>query len=386
MNFAFLSPHFPPNYYQFCTALQKYGAKVFGIADTPYNELRSELRNALTEYYKVRDMENYDEMLRAFGYLIHKHGRIDAIDSMNEYWLETEARLRTDFNIPGTSQKDINTIKSKSSMKKTYIKGGLSVAKGKVATDLKDAEKFIKETGYPVVAKPDKGVGASNTYKIENQEQLEKFFKEKPAVDFIFEEFIPGSIYTFDGLADKDGKAVFYTSHVYDSVMDMVNCKKNTFIYSMRTIPEKLIEAGLKTLKAFDTKGKFFHLEFFRTEDGSFIALEVNMRPPGGFMLDMFNYANDINIYDQWANMIVNNRFDATYSRKYHCTFTSRRYDGRSYKYNHDDILAKYGQNIVMNDAIPKIMSGAMGDYVFIARHEDLEKLREINNYILEEN
>jgi len=42
-------------------------------------------------------MHNYDEMLRALGYFTHRYGKIDRIDSLNEYWLETEARLRTDF-------------------------------------------------------------------------------------------------------------------------------------------------------------------------------------------------------------------------------------------------------------------------------------------------
>ena len=33
------------------------------------------------------------------AFLIYKHGRIDWLESNNEYWLERDARLRTDFNI-----------------------------------------------------------------------------------------------------------------------------------------------------------------------------------------------------------------------------------------------------------------------------------------------
>ena len=101
MNIVFLSPHFPPNFYHFCVKLREQGANVFGIADLHHSELRSELRNALTEYYCVSDMHNYDELIRAVGYFTYTHGKVDRIDSQNEYWLETEARLRTDFNIPG---------------------------------------------------------------------------------------------------------------------------------------------------------------------------------------------------------------------------------------------------------------------------------------------
>ena len=65
MNIVFLSPHFPPNYYPFSVHLRRWGANVLGIADLPYDQLRPELRAALTEYYRVDDLHNYDQLLRA---------------------------------------------------------------------------------------------------------------------------------------------------------------------------------------------------------------------------------------------------------------------------------------------------------------------------------
>ena len=101
MNVVFLSPHFPPNWYRFAVALRSAGANTLGIADSSWEDLRPELRDALNDYYRVDDLGNYDQLTRALGYFIHRHGRIDRLDSLNEHWLETEAALRTDFNIPG---------------------------------------------------------------------------------------------------------------------------------------------------------------------------------------------------------------------------------------------------------------------------------------------
>jgi len=67
MNFIYLSPHFPPNYYLFSANLHQLGVIVLGLADEPYELLRPELKASLTEYYRVNDMHNYDEMLRALG-------------------------------------------------------------------------------------------------------------------------------------------------------------------------------------------------------------------------------------------------------------------------------------------------------------------------------
>ena len=98
-NFIFISPNFPTNYWQFCDRLAKNGVNVLGIGDCPYDDLVPGLKKALTEYYKVGSLENYDEVYRAVAYLTFRHGRIDALESNNEYWLEQDARLRDDFNI-----------------------------------------------------------------------------------------------------------------------------------------------------------------------------------------------------------------------------------------------------------------------------------------------
>jgi len=64
MNFVYLSPHFPPNYYRFCVGLREEGVNVLGLADAPYESLRPELRGALSEYYRVDDMNSYDALVR----------------------------------------------------------------------------------------------------------------------------------------------------------------------------------------------------------------------------------------------------------------------------------------------------------------------------------
>ena len=53
MNFIFISPNFPSTYWNFCDRLLKAGANVLGIGDAPYETLPEELKNAMTEYYKV---------------------------------------------------------------------------------------------------------------------------------------------------------------------------------------------------------------------------------------------------------------------------------------------------------------------------------------------
>ena len=134
MNHVHLSPHFPPNYYLFAVHLARLGVTVLGLADEPYDNLRPELRSVLTEYYRVGDMHHYDELLRACGYLTHRYGRLSRLESHSEYWMETEARLRTDFNIVGPRLSDIAAYKRKSLMKASFGAAGVPAARGRSFT------------------------------------------------------------------------------------------------------------------------------------------------------------------------------------------------------------------------------------------------------------
>ena len=167
MNFIFLSPNFPKTYWHFTQGLKNNGVTTLGIGDCPYEELEPECRNSLVEYYKVSSLENYDEVYRAVAFFAFKYGKIDWLETNNEYWLLRDAQLRTDFNITTGLQNDrIDGIKYKSRMKEFYAKAGVKTARYHLVTNLEEGLAFIAEVGYPVIVKPDNGVGAAATYKL----------------------------------------------------------------------------------------------------------------------------------------------------------------------------------------------------------------------------
>lgn len=382
MNIVFLSPHFPPNFYRFCVQLRQLNANVLGIADAPWEDLRPELREALSGYYRT-NMGDYGQILRACGYFTHLHGKLDRVESHNEYWLETEARLREDFNIDGFRPDSIANVTLKARMKQGFQKAGVAVARGAVVATLEEAQRFAAEIGFPAVLKPDRGVGAASTFRVNDGQELQRVFAEKLPLNFIMEEFIQGVIHSFDGLTDRDGNIVFCTSHVFSQgIMETVNEDGDIFYYSQREIPADLEAAGRAAVRAFDIREKFFHLEFFRTvPDGRIVAIEVNMRPPGGLTMDMFNYANDIDLYREWANVVVHNRFTAHYERPYHCAYIGRK-SRKSYAHNHEEIMGAYGRMIVHHEPINSIFSAALGDFGYLARSADLEELLALGRFI----
>ncbi len=384
-NYIHFSPYFPPNYIHFSRALHEAGARVLGLGDMPYDQLPANLRQWMTEYFKVGDLHNYDELVRALGYFTHRYGKLNGIDAHNEYWLETEARLRTDFNIEGIRIDGLSQIKLKSEMKKVFMQTGLKVARGKVMHNKEEVLEFINEVGYPVVAKPDTGVGAARTYKIVSSSDVDAFFADKPQSDYIFEEFVEGTIFSFDGLVDKQGRLIYWNAMQNErGVMETVNEDTHIYILTLRHIPADLEHAGRKVAEAFGLKGRFFHFEFFREHNTErLVALEVNMRPPGGFTTDMWNFASDIDIYSIWADMVVHDKFELEFERKYHVCFVGRK-DKFRYKHNTEQILEALGSAVVFHGPLDPALSKAMGNYCYLLRHENPDKILEMQRFIHE--
>ncbi|MDY5664281.1 MAG: carbamoylphosphate synthase large subunit, partial [Blautia sp.] len=356
---------------------KKNGLNVLGIGDQPYDELTDELKDSLNEYYKVSNLENSEEVYRAVAFFIHKYGRIDWLESNNEYWLERDAKLRTDFNITsGFQEKDIPRIKFKSRMKEYYAQTGIPTARYHMVDTLENCLAFAEKVNYPVVAKPDNGVGASHTFKIENGDQMKQFFEVKwPDTVYIMEEYVNGEVNSYDAIIDSHGEPMFETGNVTPtSIMDIVNNSDNSIFYILKNLPEDTRAVGRATVKSFGVKSRFVHFEFFRLlkdqeglgKKGDLVALEVNMRPSGGVTPDMIDFAHSTDVYKIWADMIAFDRSTMPIGEHAYCAFAGRR-DGKEFIMGHEDIMSKYGANIKMVERIPDVLSGAMGNQMYVA-------------------
>ena len=395
MNFVFISPHFPKHYWNFCDRLHRNGVNVLGIGDCPYDDLGEELKASLTEYYFVPDLSNYDDMYRAVAFFAFKHGKIDWIESNNEFWLEQDARLRTDFHVTtGEQYENIGHIKNKSAMKEYYARAGVPTARLLKITDYESARQFAEQVGYPVIVKPDVGVGASDTYKLENEDDLRGFFARKIEVPYVMEEFVTGDICSYDAIIDADSNPLLESMTVWPpSVMDIVLRQLDLSYYTAAHAPVELKGVGRATVKAFGVRSRFVHLEFFRLtkakpglgDVGDFVGLEVNMRPAGGYTPDMIDFAHSTDVYQIWADMVTEDRRLLPDSG-HHCyaVYASRR-DCHSYVHTHEEILARYGESIVMCERMPEMMVPQMGNQMYTAKVPDKEAVDEFIKFVQEQ-
>ena len=385
-NFVFISPNFPVSYWKFCAELKNNGMRVLGIGDCPYDELKQELRDSLHEYFKVSSLENFDEVFKAVAFFTYKYGKIDWLESNNEYWLERDAKLRTEFHITsGFMEEDMEKVKCKSAMKAYYAKAGIPAARYHLVEGYEDAVKFANEVGYPVVVKPDNGVGASHTYRLHNDAEVRSFIDTKDDVVYVMEEMVKGVVCTYDAIIGANGQPLFESGNVTPlSLMDVVNDAGESIYHIHKEVPEDIRDVGLRTVKAFDVKSRFVHLEFFRLKEdqeglgkaGDLVGLEVNMRPSGGYTPDMYNFAYETDVYKIWADMIVFDKSTKPLGTRRYCAFVGRR-DGKQYRMDHNAIMAKYGICMKMQDRVPDALSGAMANIMYVATFDTKEQMDE---------
>ena len=390
MNLIFISPHFPDTYWHFCAGAKANGINVLAIADQPYENLSWELKQSISDYYRVQNLEDYGEMYRAVAWFAHKWGKIDWLESNNEWWLEQDARLRTDFNITtGIKTDHISAIKNKSEMKKYYALGGIPTARQiKGVEGPAKIKAFVKKTGYPVIAKPDNGMGAGGTTKICNVQDLEQWLEHhaKDMGYYVIEEFITGLLISYDAIFNSKGEAIFENNTVFPTpVMEIVHGNLDCCYWTNKTVPAKLSEIGRRTVNAFGIKSRFVHLEFFQLDrdreglgkKGDYVGLEVNMRPPGGYTPDMMNFAHNTDVYQIWADMVAFDEARKPLGDSSYIGYVGRR-DNHQYRHSHQDILDKYGPAVCMASRVPYALSDDLGDNCYIVR---LEKKADIDAF-----
>ena len=383
MNYLLVSPNFPISQEFFAKGLKEKGINVLGVGSESYDALSQTLKDNLVEYFRVNDLEDYEEVFRAVAFLTYKHGKIDRIESNNEYWLELDARLREDFNVYGVKPKQLELTKYKSKMKTMFKEAGARVAKGYATNNKEELNGILKKLELPLIAKPDNGVGSANTYKLLTQRDVEEFINEwNEKVSYFFEEFVEnGVLCTYDGLINQHGDIVFETSFIYTQpTLDLVNNGLDYANIIEPNIDPKLKELGQRIVYKFGMRERFFHIEFFRLPDGEYIALEYNNRIAGGTCIDLYNYSYNISLYEIYADVVLDNSVPEISTNKY--TIALSRRNKYNYMYSLDEIRAKYLHELRMIFYVPEVFSIAMGDIIIIISVDNKNQINEVMDYV----
>ena len=393
MNVIFIEPSFPYNQREFVRGLHAAGANVIGIGERPASQLSDELRNWLAEYVQIGSVVHEPSLLEAVR-LIQDKVWVDRLEATVEAHIMAAAAVREVTGIPGTSVQTAYLCRDKPAMKEALRKAGIPCAQSTRATTPDEAREFAARVGYPLIVKPPAGAGASGTYRVRDDDALEDAIRESGLLSgtaVAMEEFIEGHEGFIDTVTVGGKVGHEFITHYYPNVLEAMRQRwiSPQMVATNRIDApgyEEVRELARKVIGILDIGTSATHMEWFFGPKGLKFS-EIGCRPPGVGQWDVYNAANEFDLYFEWACAIVHGEVRNRPSRRYAAGMIALRpeRDGRITGYSGvDEIGKRYGDCIVAahlpepGTPTQPIEAGYMANAWMRVKHPDYDELRRI--------
>jgi carbamoylphosphate synthase large subunit len=390
MNIVFVEPAFPANQRQFVRALAEAGATVIGVGERPVEHLDEALKDWMSHYHQVGSVTDVPAMTAATRW-IQERVWVDRLEATVEAHTMPAAQVREACTIPGTSARTAWLCRDKPSMKQVLRKAGVPTAASSAVSSADQARAFAAAVGYPLILKPRSGAGASGTIRVDSDSDLDAALAGFGDADSVaVEEFVEGHEGFYDTVTVDGRVAVDFVSHYFPNVLEAMRTRwiSPQFVATNRVDTvgdyQQLRELGARVIAALGIGTSATHMEWFFGPKGLRFS-EIGCRPPGVGAWDLYSAGNDIDLYRQWAEVIVHGRVTGRPSRRFAAGIIALRpeTDGTVTGYSGvDEIASRYGEWVI--DAhLPEpgtptqpVAAGYMANAYLRMRHPDYDALR----------
>jgi len=397
MNVIFIEPSFPYNQQEFLRGLHAAGANVIGIGERPAAHLSDAVKHWLGDYVHVQSVVHEPSLLEAVKFVQSKLW-VDRLEATVEAHIMAAAAVREATGIPGTSKETAFLCRDKPAMKAALRAAGVPCAQSARATTPQDARDFAAAVGFPLIIKPPAGAGAAGTYRVRDAAALESVIHASGLADeqvVAIEEFIDGHEGFIDTVTIDGEVSHEFITHYYPNVLEAM---RQRWISPQMVATNRIDEPGYhevreltrKVIKILDIGTSATHMEWFFGPKGLKFS-EIGCRPPGVGQWDVYNAANEFDLYFEWACAIVHGKTHTAPSRRYAAGMIALRpeHDGLISGYSGADRIAdRYGECIVAahlpepGTATQPVEAGYMANAWMRVRHPDYDELRRILNEI----
>jgi formate-dependent phosphoribosylglycinamide formyltransferase (GAR transformylase) len=386
MNVLMLAPGYPGEMPWFTKGLADVGARVIGVGDQPEGALPDVARASLSGYVQVPSWADENGALATIRQTL-RGVEIDRVESMWEPTMLLAARLREMIGTGGLGVAETLPFRDKGRMKEVLDAAGIRTPRAARAHSAAGVREASERIGFPLIIKPIAGAGSLDTYRVEDRGDLERVLPRLARVEEVsVEEFIDGEEFTYDTVC-ADGRIEFFNIAWYRP--RPLEMKKLEWV-SPQVIAFRDPEAadlsggramGEAVIKAMGFTAGFTHMEWYRTSSGEVVFGEIGARPPGARLVDVMNFASDIDLYRGWAEAVCHGRFSQPIERRYNVAQVVKRAQGQGRIQRIEGLahlMAEFGDCVVNVDLVPigsprrDWQATTLSDGIVVVRHPDL--------------
>lgn len=385
----FLEPAFPGNQREFVRGLHSAGALVSAIGTAPVQAFDSDLRSWLYSYEQVGSTASVEAVRDAVRNIQRRGPWVHKLECTVEALMLPAAIVREQTGIPGMSVAQTTLVRDKYQMKQFLQAKGIRCARSAEVGTVEEAGAFVEQVGWPVILKPLAAAGAAGTWRADDVGTLMNAIRESgmsPSRKMQMEEFISGHEGFFDTLT-VGGQVVYeQICHYYPNVLEAMRTRECSPLVMVTNRIEadgyrELRVFGRQVIAALELDTCPTHMEWFYGPKGLFFS-EIGARPPGVRVWDLYCAANEMDLYQDWANAVVYGKARPQPTRRYSAGMVALRpnRDGTIRGYSGvETIQQRYGDFILRMHLPPVgagtqgIETGFMGNAWVWARHPDYD-------------
>lgn len=318
---VFIAPRFLENTNRFLSAFAALdGITLSVVSEDPADGIPAAIRPRIAAHYGVKNCLDGAELTTAVRAISKGVGKVDRLNGVLEQLQIPMAHVRDALDIEGIRGEVAQNFRDKDRMKDVLRKANVPVAKSGLATSPAALRTFIDSVGYPVIVKPQAGLGTRDTFRITSREDLEALEKKglapSASAPLQVEEFVVAREHTCETVTIR-GKTVWRSgSRYFPTPLEVL---ENPWVQYCVLLPREddlpefakfapINEAALAALFGKDASTAagtaLSHMEWFLREDGSALVNEVGARPPGVMLMPLMSLAHDTNMISDWARLM----------------------------------------------------------------------------------
>jgi len=295
------------------------------ISEDPETAIPAPIRPLIAGHYQVTSSLDASALTAACKGIARGVGRIDRLAGALEQLQVPMARARDATDIEGMRNDVAQSFRDKDRMKAVLRANGVPVAKSALAESVDDLKRFVGEVGFPIIIKPQAGLGTRDTYRVTSRDDLTALAqqgvipsRERPLQ---VEEFVTAREHTCETVTVR-GVPVWRSGTRY--LPTPLEVLENPWIQYCVLLPRedaqtvwtdfaKTNGAALAALfgNAASTAAgtALTHMEWFLRDDGTALVNEVGARPPGVGIMPLMSLAHETDLFRDWAGLMAKDEF-----------------------------------------------------------------------------